>query len=248
MCSSDLFWVVDAWETALGRRHRANEVGSGHGGTAGNAALSAWAGILLLVLFAAEGVTVLSVGRLLTWHVAVGALIVPPLLLKIGSTGWRMVSYYAGRAAYVRSGPPPILFRVLGPLVVVTSVILLGSGVVLIVVGQSASRTALVNLGGVRVDWIFIHQASFFAWFGVMTLHVLGRVVPAFQIAGDRLRRPRAIPGLGKRSIALVGTILLGVGCALLLVNAEGSWRPESRFDFQGHERAGAHSALSMLP
>lgn len=239
--------IQDAWSAAVGRAHRADEAAPGTGGTAGNAALSAWTGLLLLVLFAAEGITVLSVNSMMTWHVVVGALIVPPLLLKIGSTGWRMISYYARRAAYVRSGPPPMLLRLLGPLVVITSVVLLGSGVVLILIGQSRSRDALLTFAGFRVDWIFIHQVSFFAWFAVMALHVIGRFVPALQIASDRMRRPRAVPGITSRLIAVAAAAALGVVLAFVLVSAEGSWQADLRHDFEGHHRAGANGQIGMI-
>lgn len=238
--------IQDAWSAASGRAHRADEAAPGTGGTAGNAALSAWTGLLLLVLFAAEGITVLSVNSMMTWHVILGALIVPPLLLKIGSTGWRMISYYTRRAAYLRSGPPPMLLRLLGPLVVITSVVLLGSGVVLILIGQTRSRDVLFTLATFRIDWISIHQASFFAWFAVMTLHVIGRFVPALQIASDRMRRPRAVPGITSRMTAVAASAALGVVLALVLVKAEGSWQTGLRHDFEGHHRAGANGQLSM--
>lgn len=240
-------WATDAFQAALGRVHRENDVTPSAGGVAGNAALSAWTGLLLLVLFAAEGVTVLSVNGLLTWHVALGAVIIPPLLLKIGSTGWRMISYYTRRVAYVQSGPPPMLFRLVGPFVILTTVVLMVSGVLLILLGQAASRTPLVTIAGFRIDWIFVHKVSFFAWVAAMTVHVLGRTIPALRIAGDRVRSPGAVPGLGKRLTALVAVIALGVVCAFLLVGAEGSWRQDSRHDFQGHQRTSANGEFGML-
>jgi hypothetical protein len=239
--------LQSAIDDALGRAHRDNEVSPSTGGVAGNAALTAWTGLLLLVLFAAEGFTLLSIRGLLTWHIAIGALLIPPALLKMGSTGWRMISYYAHRTAYVKSGPPPMVFRLLGPLVVLTSVALLASGVLLILVGESASRTEFFSFLGFRIDWIFVHQVSFFAWVAAMTLHVLGRTIPAFQIAGDRVRRPRAIPGIGRRLTALGAVIALGIGCAFLLVDADSSWRHDSRHDFQGHQRASTDGAVSVL-
>ena len=51
---------------------------------------------MLLALLAIEGATVPRVHALFRLHVFVGMLLVPPVLLKIGSTGWRFPRYYAG--------------------------------------------------------------------------------------------------------------------------------------------------------
>src|SRR6516164_3578640 len=72
---------------------------------ASNARLTGATAAVLLVLLAAEGATVLSVRSLLTLHVFIGMLLVPPVLVKIGSTGWRFVRYYRGSPAYRRKGP-----------------------------------------------------------------------------------------------------------------------------------------------
>ena len=80
---------------------------SSDAGVESNARLTGSTAAVLLVLLAAEGVTVLRVGALLTPHVFIGMLLIPPVLLKIGSTGWRFVRYYRGSPAYRRKGPPP---------------------------------------------------------------------------------------------------------------------------------------------
>ena len=48
------------------------------------------------MLLAAEGVTILRLGRLLTLHFFIGMLLVGPVALKAGSTIYRFVRYYAG--------------------------------------------------------------------------------------------------------------------------------------------------------
>ena len=53
-------------------------------------------GALLLVGFAVEGVTILELPRLLFLHFLIGLLLIGPVLLKIGSTGYRFVRYYTG--------------------------------------------------------------------------------------------------------------------------------------------------------
>src|SRR5206468_2516773 len=56
-------------------------------GVAANARLTASNAAVLLVLLAAEGVTILRVRALLTPHVFIGMVLVPPVLLKVASTG-----------------------------------------------------------------------------------------------------------------------------------------------------------------
>lgn len=127
----------------------------------GNERLTALTGAVLLLLFAAEGVTILRVHALLTLHFFLGMLLIGPVTLKIGSTLFRFMRYYTGSAPYVRKGPPGPLLRFLGPLVVLTSLGVLGTGVALAIVGPGDSR------------WLFLHKATFILWFGCMTMHVL---------------------------------------------------------------------------
>src|SRR5579884_3025896 len=81
-------------------------------------AADAATGVVLVVLLAAPGVTILSIGSLIWWHVLLGMLLIPPVLLKLGSTGWRFARYYAGSPQYVRRGPPLLPLRLMAPLVV----------------------------------------------------------------------------------------------------------------------------------
>lgn len=227
--------VRDVVDTALGRRERQDPVLPGTGGPAGNALLTAWLGMVLLVLFFAEGLTLLDVRGLISWHVALGALLVPPALAKTATTGWRIARYYSGHAGYRVAGPPPLVLRMLGPLVVVTTLALLGSGVALMLLGQDSSRQAVVSAFGLRVDWVGVHKGVFFVWFAAMTAHVLGRTLPALRLV---IRRHR-VPGSVRRVTALVLALVLAGAAAVWLVGLEGSWR-DGRFGDDGGEHAGA--------
>ena len=136
--------------------------------TEANSRLTAIAGLVLFVLLAALGVTILRIHRLLAAHVVIGFALIGPLAVKLGSTGWRFVRYYTGDADYERAGPPRPLLRVLAPLVVLTTVTVVASGVALLTV-HPGSGSILVG----------VHKASFFLWFGVMTVHVLAYILPA---------------------------------------------------------------------
>ena len=78
------------------------------GGVAGNARLTGAVAVALLVLLAAEGVTIPFIGQLLGPHMFIGLLLIPPVALKLASTGYRFARYYTHDEPYVRKGPPPI--------------------------------------------------------------------------------------------------------------------------------------------
>jgi hypothetical protein len=223
----------DVVATALGRSERPDPVLDGTGGPAGNALLTAYLGLVLLVLFFLEGLTLLDVRGLITWHVALGALLVPPAIAKTVTTGWRIVRYYSGQPEYRTAGPPPLVLRLVGPLVVVTTLVLLGSGVVLILVGQDSGRRPFLDVLGMQLGWLDLHKGVFWFWFAAMTAHVLSRTLPALRLA---IRRP-GVPGIGYRVTALGLSLLVATAAAAWLVGVKGTWGDE-RFD-EHHEDRG---------
>ena len=68
----------------------------GLGGTTGNETLTRTTAAVLTVLLLAEGITVLDVGGMLTFHMFIGLVLIPPVLLKLASTSYRMMRYYTG--------------------------------------------------------------------------------------------------------------------------------------------------------
>jgi len=187
------------------------------GGAEGNERLTALTGMVLLVLFAAEGVTILSIRRLLTLHFFIGMLLIGPVVLKACSTGYRFVRYYTGAAEYRRKGPPAPLLRLLGPLVLLTSASVIGTGVML----------ALIGPGGM---WLFLHKASFVLWFGAMTVHVLAYVWRLPRLAGADLagragrRASEVLAGRAARWLLLTASVLTGLLLAVLTVHSVGAW------------------------
>ena len=159
-------------------------------GVKSNARLTASNAAVLLVLLAAEGVTILRVRELVTPHVFIGMLLIPPVLVKIGSTGYRFVRYYIGSPAYRRKGPPPVLLRLLGAVVVILTGVVLASGVALLLADRSWSAQLLL-----------VHKASFVLWFFAMIVHVLGHLAEVARLAPrDWLRRTRREVKGGRRT------------------------------------------------
>jgi len=152
------------------------------GGAVGNARLTALAGALLLVLLAIEGATVPFIRSLLSVHIFVGMLLLGPVALKLGTTGYRFVRYYTGAREYVELGPPAPLLRVLvAPVLVLSTLTLFGTGILLL---ASPHRGAILGL----------HKASFVVWLFACAAHVLAyglrtlRKLLAGRIDGGALR------------------------------------------------------------
>jgi hypothetical protein len=206
-------------DEAIGRSHRTDPVAPRTGGPAGNARLTAWTGLTLLVLLLAELVTLLDVRGLISWHVAIGVVLVPPALLKTATTGWRFLRYYARGERYRASGPPILPLRILGPFVVATTLGVLGSGLVLLFLGEPRVRQASVTVLGQRVDWVTVHQALFIAFAVPAGLHLLARAVRVVElIAGHRATGgPGRVPGRGRRGAGLV-LVLASAGLAVVLL------------------------------
>ncbi len=226
-------WALrETLDEALGRAQRPDPVEPGTGGPAGNARLTAWTGAVLFVLLAVEGITLLDVRGLIGWHVAVGSLLIPPALLKTATTGWRVVRYYRGSPAYRLAGPPPMPLRVLGPVVVASTLAVLGTGVLVVWLGPERGRG---SLWGTPVSALFLHQASFAVWLAATTLHVLGRAVPALRILGARVT-PGVVGGRLARSAALVLVACLAAWLAVVLYAAVPAWQHDLPF---GHHHDG---------
>ena len=191
------------------RRSRRADVG-----VAGNARLTAANGAVLLVLLAAEGATILRIRPLLSPHVFLGAVLIPPLLVKVASTTWRFARYYGGAPAYRRKGPPPVALRLLGPAVVILTLVLLASGLALMLAARSWMPLLLK-----------VHKVSFVLWFGAMTIHVLGHLGEVLRLAPqDWLRRTRhEVTGAAPRQWLIVASLIAGALLGFVLLSRVGT-------------------------
>lgn len=237
--------IADTLNEAAGKRHRADPVIGSSGGPAGNARLTAWTGLLLLVLILAELVTVLDVRGLISWHIVVGTLLVPVALLKTTSTSWRVIRYYTGHRPYQVAGPPPAPLRLLGPLVVITTLGLLGSGLALIALGPDSGRRPFLTVLGFSLDTLTVHKALFIAFMVVTGLHLLARLVPAVTLVSGRVHRVTSVPG-GSRRVATLSLVLIAAAItATLVLGASGAWKQDRGFR---HDRTGLGATTQQGP
>ena len=233
--------------SALGSERREDPVLPRTGGPAGNARMTAWLGLALLVLFVVELVTLLQLHQMISVHLVVGAALVPLLMMKTATTGWRILRYYLGSAEYRAAGPPPLLLRVLGPFVVLTGLAVLGTGLALIALGRDGSRQPW-SLAGFQYDAVALHKLAFAAWLVATGVHVLARTVPAWQLVRGGRGRPRSVPGRWRRSTIVLATVVAGVVAGVVVLAASGDWRSGGFEQFREHgDDRGLSQPLSPL-
>jgi len=186
------------------------------GGPDGNERLTAAAAVLLFLLLAAEGVTILFLRPLFSAHVFIGMLLIPPVALKLGSTGWRFLRYYGRDPEYRRKGPPLLPLRLLAPVVIVSTIGVFVTGVALLVVGPG---------GGIVLG---LHKASFAIWLVATAIHVLAYLTRVPALAAADWRRgggtTGAIEGSPARRLLLAATLVAGAILAVATVHYAQPW------------------------
>jgi len=184
------------------------------GGTEGNEILTATTAAALTLLLLAEGVTILRLDGLRTLHMFVGLVLIPPVLLKLGSTGYRMVKYYAGATPYRRKGPPALPMRLLAPILVLATIGVFASGVALLALGHRSDTLML------------LHKASFIIWGAAFGIHFLVYLQRMLRTVADGWRasgRP-SMPGAGARAMLLAASLGGGLALAIALLGTITSW------------------------
>jgi hypothetical protein len=181
-------------------------------GPEGNARLTALTGAALMVLLAIEGITLISLRSMLSWHIFVGLLVVPVVVLKLGSTGYKIYRYYTHRADYVEAGPPHLLLRLLGPVVALSTIALLATGIVLIVEKPGGGLTLL------------LHKASFVVWVAALGVHVLAHLDRLPRALRSDLEGRDEVAGSRVRLLLVAGAIVIGAIAAVALLPQNASW------------------------
>lgn len=192
---------------ALSRRTRL-------GATEGNEILTSVTALLLVALLIAEGLTILRIGSLITPHMFTGMALIPPVLLKLGSTGWRFARYYTGAHAYVEKGPPLLPLRLLAPILVVATIVVLATGVWLMLLGHRSGTVLL------------LHKASFIVWGAVFAIHFLAylpRMVRSLRADWTASRR-HEIPGAGVRGMLVAASLGGGLALAVAVLSLITAW------------------------
>ena len=185
------------------------------GGTEGNEKLTIATAAVLTLLLIAEGITILFMGGLLSVHMFIGLVLIPPVMLKLLSTGYRFARYYTHARPYREKGPPAAPLRLLAPVLVASTGAVFATGAWLLALGHPSDLV------------LMLHKAAFVVWgaaFGIHFLAYLPRVVRSLH--GDWSGAPRhPLPGGRLRGILVAASLGAGLALALSLASAISVWR-----------------------
>jgi hypothetical protein len=204
----------------------------------GNERLTAAVGLLLLAPVFVEIATVLlGVHTFMSIHVFVGLALIPAVVLKLVSIGWRFTRYYTRSRAYVDQGPPQTAMRLLAPLFVVATIVLFGSGV------------AMGFLHGHALEIVRrLHGPASVIWLALLGLHVVvyfGRALRSAARDVQAVDRAR-VRGRTARTYAVAAAVVCGLVLGAALVPAQHRW-VDLRHDHHD-QREGAISPLRETP
>jgi hypothetical protein len=185
------------------------------GGIEGNELLTSTAAALLTILLLAEGVTIVHLNGLLGAHMFIGLMLIPPVLLKLGSTGYRFTRYYTRSPVYRAKGPPQLPLRVLAPFLVAATVLIFVTGVWLLLLGHRSDQV------------LMLHKVGFIVWGGLFAVHFLAYLPRAARSLGSAWTargRGRPLAGARVRGVLGLGALGGGLGLALALLSLIGDW------------------------
>jgi uncharacterized membrane protein len=184
------------------------------GGTEGNQILTSTVAAILTVLLIAEGITILQMGGLLSAHMFIGLVLIPPVLLKLASTGYRFARYYTGNRPYREKGPPALPMRLLAPLLVAMTVGVFATGIWLLALGHKSDQVLL------------LHKVTFIIWGAVFGIHFLVYAPRALRsLSRDwGFARRQQVPGSGLRGLLLAGCLGAGAALAISLLSSIAAW------------------------
>lgn len=176
-------------------------------GVRSNLRLTSVVGTAMLVPLVIVSLTGLAFDHFWRVHYFAGFLLVPLVLVKLMSTGWRMARYYLGNPRYRAAGPPVPLLRLLAPVFVLSTVVLFVSGIVM---WFAHSRLQ---------PWSTLHTDSAVVFTITGSIHVLAYLRRAgSETAAELSRRRDAIPPRARRRGAVIATIAVGVVLAVVTI------------------------------
>ena len=180
-----------------------------------NTRLTSATGIALFVPLLAVTGSGLVFDGLWRVHYFAGFLLVPLLALKLASTGYRAVRYYAGEPRYRRAGPPAPALRALAPVLVASALLLFASGVAMWLTRSRAQ------------PWSTIHTDSAVVFIAVAAVHVLAYLPAAWRTGGTARRSHAdgdAAAGPARRPAgwraALIAALAVGLVLAVATIPA----------------------------
>jgi hypothetical protein len=179
------------------------------GGSRGNEVLTSINAVAVVALIALQLATLLALDSLIRVHLFVGVVLLGPIALKLASTGYRFVRYYTGASDYREQGPPPTVLRVIAPVFVLATIGVFGSGVAMLLDGEST---------GGRLD---LHVTSVWVWLICLGVHIAFNVREVVRnVRGEWFSRARLrIAGAELRAGLVIASLLGGALVAIAMLS-----------------------------
>lgn len=187
-----------------------------HSSVVRNERLTGLVGGVLFVLIVIELVVTAKLHSLISLHIFLGVLLSGPLLLKLGSTGYKFFRFYSGSPVFTRKGPPHPLLRLLAPFLVLDTLAVFISGIGLAIHGPANDRLLFLA-----------HAASVALWLPLVAVHVYAHIrkVPGL-VARDLSARPKhQVAGRSARLYGNLAALIVGFIGALVMIPISAPWR-----------------------
>lgn len=179
---------------------------------AGNLILTSHAGLVILFLLVLLYFTGLEFAPLRGVHVGLGFALIPILLVKLGSTGWRAVNYYFDRDPYRAAGPPWLLPRIMALPLTLCAVAATISGVVLWATGTDHGT------------WATVHIYAVISLAVVVAVHLTIYTRKAFRASTRSLEEPKTT----RQERVMVWALLVALVVGAAAVGLEPTWNPSA--------------------
>ena len=179
---------------------------------AGNLILTSHAGLVILFFLVLLYFTGLEFTPLRVVHFGLGFALIPILLVKLGSTGWRAVNYYFDRDPYRAAGPPWLLPRIMALPLTACAVAATISGVVLWATGTD------------RGTWATIHIYSVLSLAVVVVVHLAIYTRKAFRASSRSLEQTKTT----QQERIMVWALLVALVVGSAAVGLEPTWNPSA--------------------
>lgn len=177
---------------------------------AGNLILTSHAGLVVLFFLILLYFTGLEFAPLRGVHFGLGFALIPILLVKLGSTGWRAVNYYFDRDPYRAAGPPWLLPRIMALPLTLCAIAATISGVVLWATGTD------------RGTWATVHIYSVISLAVVVVVHLAIYTRKAFRASTRSLEETRTT----RQERIMVWALLVALVVGSAAVGLEPTWNP----------------------
>ena len=178
----------------------------------GNLILTSHAGLVILFFLILLYFTGLEFAPLRGVHVGLGFALIPILLVKLGSTGWRAVNYYFDRDPYRAAGPPWLLPRIMALPLTLCAVLATVSGVVMWAVGTDHGT------------WATLHIYSVIGLAVVVVVHLAMYTRKAFRASTRSLEETKTT----RQERVMVWALLVALVVGSAAVGLEPTWNPSA--------------------